>query len=203
MWIASSAVPSEKLQEAKLCLANFRLPESRLPAVEWESVPEPGCGLSIVTAAASILVTEAGAGAGRRGSAAAPGASEFPPRPPIGQEPGGGGSPSAPLAVAAGRNRLSAEEARWGPGKRSAGRGAASRFACIQSGEAGTGARPGPARVCGSGRCGRRGVGLASSPPGSPGAQPALARGQYGFVNHALELLVIRNYGPEVWEDIK
>lgn len=26
---------------------------------------------------------------------------------------------------------------------------------------------------------------------------------QYGFVNHALELLVIRNYGPEVWEDIK
>ncbi|OBS79579.1 hypothetical protein A6R68_22219, partial [Neotoma lepida] len=25
----------------------------------------------------------------------------------------------------------------------------------------------------------------------------------YGFVNHALELLVIRNYGPEVWEDIK
>ncbi|XDA85234.1 hypothetical protein R6Z07M_014998 [Ovis aries] len=35
-----------------------------------ESVPEPGCGLSTVTAAASILVTEAGAG--RRGSAAAP-----------------------------------------------------------------------------------------------------------------------------------
>lgn len=26
---------------------------------------------------------------------------------------------------------------------------------------------------------------------------------QYGFVNHALELLVLRNYGPEVWEDIK
>lgn len=26
---------------------------------------------------------------------------------------------------------------------------------------------------------------------------------QYGFVNHALELLVIRNYGPAVWEDIK
>lgn len=26
---------------------------------------------------------------------------------------------------------------------------------------------------------------------------------QYGFVNHALELLVIRNYGPEVWEDVK
>ncbi|XP_051784123.1 guanylate cyclase soluble subunit beta-1 isoform X2 [Erpetoichthys calabaricus] len=25
----------------------------------------------------------------------------------------------------------------------------------------------------------------------------------YGFVNHALELLVLRNYGPEVWEDIK
>ncbi|XP_071976904.1 guanylate cyclase soluble subunit beta-1 [Engystomops pustulosus] len=25
----------------------------------------------------------------------------------------------------------------------------------------------------------------------------------YGFVNHALELLVIRNYGEEVWEDIK
>ncbi|KAG8507338.1 Guanylate cyclase soluble subunit beta-1, partial [Galemys pyrenaicus] len=25
----------------------------------------------------------------------------------------------------------------------------------------------------------------------------------YGFVNHALELLVIRNYGPEVWEDVK
>ncbi|XP_033920695.1 guanylate cyclase soluble subunit beta-1 isoform X2 [Melopsittacus undulatus] len=25
----------------------------------------------------------------------------------------------------------------------------------------------------------------------------------YGFVNHALELLVIRNYGPAVWEDIK
>ncbi len=26
---------------------------------------------------------------------------------------------------------------------------------------------------------------------------------QYGFVNHALELLVLRNYGPDVWEDIK
>ncbi|XP_077088539.1 guanylate cyclase soluble subunit beta-1 isoform X2 [Siphateles boraxobius] len=25
----------------------------------------------------------------------------------------------------------------------------------------------------------------------------------YGFVNHALELLVLRNYGPDVWEDIK
>uniref|UniRef100_A0A8C5A7W7 Guanylate cyclase soluble subunit beta-1 n=1 Tax=Gadus morhua TaxID=8049 RepID=A0A8C5A7W7_GADMO len=26
---------------------------------------------------------------------------------------------------------------------------------------------------------------------------------QYGFVNHALELLVLRNYGPGIWEDIK
>ncbi|CDQ91964.1 unnamed protein product [Oncorhynchus mykiss] len=25
----------------------------------------------------------------------------------------------------------------------------------------------------------------------------------YGFVNHALELLVLRNYGEDVWEDIK
>lgn len=30
-----------------------------------------------------------------------------------------------------------------------------------------------------------------------------LMRSQYGFVNHALELLVLRNYGSEVWEDIK
>ncbi|TRY89543.1 hypothetical protein DNTS_014677, partial [Danionella cerebrum] len=30
-----------------------------------------------------------------------------------------------------------------------------------------------------------------------------LVSGMYGFVNHALELLVLRNYGPDVWEDIK
>lgn len=204
-----------------------------------------------------------GGGGGQARERGGTGASEFPPRPPIGQEPGGGGSPSARFAVAAGRwpsgragpgaragcgsppppgslgragadtmvsglgrldrtsrqrglaareNRPSAEEARWGPRERSAGRGAALRFACIQSGETGTsgvscgggwclasrvsprrapsragegderprrrGAGPGPARVCGSGRCGRRGVGLAPPPPGSPGAQPALARVQ-------------------------
>lgn len=32
---------------------------------------------------------------------------------------------------------------------------------------------------------------------------PFCSNEQYGFVNHALELLVLRNYGPEVWEDIK
>lgn len=40
--------------------------------------------------------------------------------------------------------------------------------------------------------------------PGAASLTPALPLSpQYGFVNHALELLVIRNYGPEVWEDIK
>lgn len=40
------------------------------------------------------------------------------------------------------------------------------------------------------------------APQPVPDARLSLAP-QYGFVNHALELLVIRNYGPEVWEDIK
>lgn len=26
---------------------------------------------------------------------------------------------------------------------------------------------------------------------------------QYGFVNYALELLVVRNFGDEAWENIK
>lgn len=39
--------------------------------------------------------------------------------------------------------------------------------------------------------------------PGRPEPDRAHPAPQYGFVNHALELLVIRNYGPAVWEDIK
>ena len=55
-----------------------------------------------------------GGGGGQARERGGTGASEFPPRPPIGQEPGGGGSPSAPLAVAAGRW----PSGRAGPGAR-------------------------------------------------------------------------------------
>ena len=52
----------------------------------------------------------------------------------------------------------------------------------------------------GAGSCG----GLAPNPSHrSRSLTLASSVPQYGFVNHALELLVIRNYGPEVWEDIK
>ncbi|RLW08878.1 hypothetical protein DV515_00002666, partial [Chloebia gouldiae] len=52
---------------------------------------------------------------------------------------------------------------------------------------------------------GRRRPGEAVRQPGPSSAGGGGGGGgtMYGFVNHALELLVIRNYGPAVWEDIK
>lgn len=73
--------------------------------------------------------------------------------------------------------------------------------ACCTAGGARGGAG-GQAGACpGAGRPQVKGAG-GGREPGADRAVPA-ARPQYGFVNHALELLVIRNYGPEVWEDIK
>lgn len=88
----------------------FSSPQNRCPSPAAASPPSllplhrHCCGLN----------PRHGGGGGQARERGGTGASEFPPRPPIGQEPGGGGSPSARFAVAAGRW----PSGRAGPGAR-------------------------------------------------------------------------------------